>query len=1042
MNRPKSTTKLVADQSDTPPMKTRSSGVGQACVSNAFKAIDELDESPMAEEIIQNWLEQHPDPEFAAVIVDTLLEVWRAGAPSRDVKCIMRFYNDPNTRLEERQDVATFGRGDFEIVYMMKGINLVTQGPRFGYESNQDAQEDLPKALNPVTNDVPAVAAFNRVFPMGYSNCDVAIELIPDLLRAIWNRRPTIIIPFGQSGSGKTYTLEGDDDCPGVIPRLIDSVILMVEAVRPATFIVMAQFAQVYKDKRIDLLVEDGDIVFGKLRPWPIMIIHKRERKLGYTAKNGQVYEGFITDDEMTCYDSEGRMIGKPIKEYKKTLAELICQTLKEKHTPQDLRQFQYDESKPEELFQRLGMRMMGVQKDMLLSISEWFRSSASATPVVQKAQRRALQIATDLIDFVQAKSFVSKSDFSCQVQHVPIDGFCLKRINSTKDFITTWRAASDRRVTAATSNNETSSRATLTGKLSIVWSHPMYVNQNLPNALSYITFDDLPGAESAGDFSISDPLYKTRTLETNDIGSDLLKLGLLLGRQTAPSGRKVSEDVRSIDDKQAVTAIILTGKTNHSDVAQTLRFAHHAGTTLVQEMHLREAVKFLQLIGGKEVSHILNAAKEIWEEVVPEQAPELLQRLKRTLGTGPITAKKLISGQLMNIMSGVISLTICRMDSNEDDADVATANERLMAERHVTKKLGAQVTQRGATQSSIGTPPTRSAPARGKSRPIQPPSSPPSKAKSVEVQPGRGGSPRKSDTQPFTKLGSPRKSETKVVDSALGHANTEKLELRKSTEPEAIRKFGEKDSRRPEKELAVNQRAGRPGIESLRDTNREETRAANLLAKKAFEKRRCTITILEDEKHIDQLRPKLDALYERVIRRVSRVEKMLHKKFDQLLQSLDMIVAQSSDDISGMEGDILEMEAGLSELEGSGLSFTRADLQCIREVGMNFVTLRNHTSDAIEIIENMAVPTHERVSVCKMHDGGQHGDEAINDVKGKREAEDTRSAKTKSPSNQEIRRSEKTKSPSNQEMCHSEKTMSLSSQEKPSPSRGDHSRR
>jgi len=783
------------------------------------------------------------------------------------VKCIMRFYNCPNTRLEERQQVATYRRGDYEVVYMIKGNNMVTQAPRFGYTSNQDAQEDLPKALNPVTNDVPAVAAFNRVFPMGDTNCDVAVELIPDLLRAIWARRPTIIIPFGQSGSGKTHTLEGDDDVAGLIPRLIDSTLLMIDAVRPATCIIMAQFAQVYKDKRIDLLVEDGDVVLGNKKPWPILIIQKRERKLGYTTKNGDVYEGFLIDDEMACYDADGKLLGNPIKEYKKTLSELVCQSLKEKHTPQELRQFQIDDAKPDKVFHRLAMRLNGVQKDMLLSIHLWYAQPPN-NPVVQKAQKSAFAMVKNLIEYLSARSFVSKSDFSNQVQHVPIDGFCLKRIQSTEEFITMWRKASERRVTASTSNNETSSRATLTGKLSIVWSHPIYKDQPLPLALSTITFDDLPGAESAGDFTIADPLYKTRTLETNDIGSDLLKLGLLLGRQTAPSGRKVSEDIRSIDDKQAVTAIILTGKTNHSDCAQTLRFGHHAGTTLVHEIHLQEATKFLECIWSYEPADIIASAKEIWEELVPDYAPDLLQRLTKALGTGPVSAKKLTTAPIWHILSGVISFTICKLNPEEDTKITALHIKK----RYQPSQLAPTLDGRGRpTNLAIRLPSPRGAP----SSPPVATKSPPKKAFLAR---GSNNLASKQRLAGFARSVTPPGKAADDIDSDSPRDALKRSHLKSTSAPASAR----------------GARKEADALSNVRDTSVYETGEVGRTARKQFEKKRLT----EGYDHqSDETCHRLDLLYERAVKSMSSVEKTIHQKVDHLVKHLEHVVDQCSDE-------------------------------------------------------------------------------------------------------------------------------------------------
>jgi len=58
-----------------------------------------------------------------------------------------------------------------------------------------------------------------------------------------------------------------------------------------------------------------------------------------------------------------------------------------------------------------------------------------------------------------------------------------------------------------------------------------------------------------------------------------------------------------------------------------------------------------------------------------------------------------------------------------------------------------------------------------------------------------------------------------------------------------------------------------------------------------------------------------------------------------------------------------------IASASSSAVSFTRKDLDLIREMSAHFVTLRDHALYTRELVENMHVPLHKRVSLCKLHE-------------------------------------------------------------------------
>lgn len=563
-----------------------------------------------AEQLQASGLHDSPDElQYVDVVSAALQALGRSCPPTKEVRMVLRLYADPNGTAREHQDTCFISQSP-PVCYVRRTVRP-GGGMLFGYEDDAAAVEDLHRSFVAGTTDVPPVAAFDSIFDMGRTTAEVSQELVPDLLQAIWHRRPAVVVPFGQSGSGKTFTLEGTPSSgAGVVPRLLQALFGMLEAVVPRgggpPWSCMVQFAQVYKDQRMDLLVDRGDIIFDRLRPWPLLVV--RGRRLQLVPVGGAPDAGFVTDEAVWVVDQNGDARKECVVEYKKTLFDLTLQTLKECNQPGALLRLRVHREDPASFFEHLqGLwHPRTPQHTMLGNAVQYMRSTPRSTAgqLASLAVERALEMATDLLHFLQLRALVAKVDPSNQVTHVPVDGCTMRRVRCASEFMALWERAMRLRVQARTSNNECSSRSAVTAKVSICWPHPAYMDDTGRAggvggyALSSLTVDDLPGAESAGDFELSDPNHAVRVSETVEIGSDLLKLGLLLGRRTSPSGRKVTEDIRCVDDRQAVVAILLCGKLHHKDLAPTLRFAHHAGRALAVAMRQKQMATWLKGAG------------------------------------------------------------------------------------------------------------------------------------------------------------------------------------------------------------------------------------------------------------------------------------------------------------------------------------------------------------------------------------------------------------------------------------------------------------
>ena len=72
------------------------------------------------------------------------------------------------------------------------------------------------------------------------------------------------VFAYGQTGTGKTHTMEGDlsnDDLKGVIPRAVEAIFERLHDKKYASFSVTASYLEIYNEELTDLLVEEAPLV-------------------------------------------------------------------------------------------------------------------------------------------------------------------------------------------------------------------------------------------------------------------------------------------------------------------------------------------------------------------------------------------------------------------------------------------------------------------------------------------------------------------------------------------------------------------------------------------------------------------------------------------------------------------------------------------------------------------------------------------------------------------------------------------------------------
>lgn len=98
---------------------------------------------------------------------------------------------------------------------------------------------------------------FDKVFPEDCSQ-DELYESVSGLVKATVRGYNTTIFAYGSTGSGKSYTMTGSGNAPGIIPRAISEIFSMIETTaaneRDVLFYVRLSYVELYNNNFRNLL--------------------------------------------------------------------------------------------------------------------------------------------------------------------------------------------------------------------------------------------------------------------------------------------------------------------------------------------------------------------------------------------------------------------------------------------------------------------------------------------------------------------------------------------------------------------------------------------------------------------------------------------------------------------------------------------------------------------------------------------------------------------------------------------------------------------
>ncbi|KAK2157882.1 hypothetical protein LSH36_183g02022 [Paralvinella palmiformis] len=113
---------------------------------------------------------------------------------------------------------------------------------------------------NPKSGEQPKVFTFDFVYGADSKQRDLYDETFRDLVQAVLDGFNGTIFAYGQTGTGKTYTMQGEKNNPelkGVIPHSFDHIFQHIAQTENQQYLVRASYLEIYMEEIRDLLSKD-----------------------------------------------------------------------------------------------------------------------------------------------------------------------------------------------------------------------------------------------------------------------------------------------------------------------------------------------------------------------------------------------------------------------------------------------------------------------------------------------------------------------------------------------------------------------------------------------------------------------------------------------------------------------------------------------------------------------------------------------------------------------------------------------------------------
>ncbi|KAJ4881983.1 P-loop containing nucleoside triphosphate hydrolases superfamily protein [Raphanus sativus] len=170
--------------------------------------------------------------------------------------------NDQNKRRRQILNEFLDLKGNIRVFCRVKPLD--------SKKSRAPVSSDARNIIIKLTESKRKTYNFDRVFQPDSSQDDVFLEIEP-VIKSVIDGYNACIFAYGQTGTGKTFTMEGLPESPGIVPRAIKGLFKQVEQSNHK-FVIKFSMLEIYMGNLRDLLVSQGTKPIGPIPP--SLLIH------------------------------------------------------------------------------------------------------------------------------------------------------------------------------------------------------------------------------------------------------------------------------------------------------------------------------------------------------------------------------------------------------------------------------------------------------------------------------------------------------------------------------------------------------------------------------------------------------------------------------------------------------------------------------------------------------------------------------------------------------------------------------------------------
>ncbi|KAK7291041.1 hypothetical protein RIF29_05902 [Crotalaria pallida] len=147
--------------------------------------------------------------------------------------------------------------------------------------------------------------AFDHIFDESSTNASVYNHLTKDIIHAALDGFNGTAFAYGQTSSGKTFTMNGSKTDPGVIPRAVKDVFEKIEMMSDREFLIRVSYMEIYNEEINDLLaVENQKLPIHESLERGVFVAGLREE----IVNNGEQVLNLINAGEVNRHFGETNM--------------------------------------------------------------------------------------------------------------------------------------------------------------------------------------------------------------------------------------------------------------------------------------------------------------------------------------------------------------------------------------------------------------------------------------------------------------------------------------------------------------------------------------------------------------------------------------------------------------------------------------------------------------------------------------------------------------------------------------------------------------